>query len=137
MSDNTSEITKKYKRLSMTFGILSIAVTILPVVYYVVLGFVEGGTQQKATLGMTVTVAVVLTAVNVLFKKHIRSTIWVLVLGIYICLKNILPLLLMVAIGTILDEFVLSPLHKAYKQKATINKEIDKRIINNGQEDQR
>lgn len=137
MSDNTSDITKKYRRLSIIFAILSISVTILPVVYYVVLGFIEGGIKQKATLGMTVTVALILTVVNIIFKKHIRSTIWILVLGIFICLKNILPLLLILAIGTILDEFVFTPLHKSYKEKAAINKEIDKRSITDGQKDQR
>lgn len=128
MEDNTSEITKKYKRLAMLYGILSIAVTLLPVVYYVILGFIEGTVQKKLSLGMAIMVALILTIVNIVFKRHIRSTIWIVVLGIYMCLKNILPLLLLVAIGTILDEFILTPLHRKYKQKALINKEIDKRL---------
>lgn len=39
-----------------------------------------------------------------------------------------MPLLLIVAVGTILDEFLLTPLHKHFKNKATINREIDKRL---------
>ena len=56
-----------------------------------------------------------------------RSTIWILLLGIYICLDNIMPVLLTIAIGTITDELILTPLHKKYKQLAIINSEIDKR----------
>lgn len=92
-----------------------------------VVGFIEGETVEKLTLGMTFIAAGILTVINVLFKYHIRSTIWILVLGIYFCLDSILPLICMIAVGTILDEFILTPLHKKYKNKAIINREIDRR----------
>ena len=60
-------------------------------------------------------------------KLHLRSAIWLLVLGVYICLQNIQTLLIMVAVCTILDEIVFTPLHKKYKNLYIINKEIDKR----------
>ena len=122
-----SEITKKYQRLSILFQCLSILVLVAPLAYYTILGFINGETTEKFTLGITFVIAAILFIVNVLFKYHIRSTIWILVLGIYFCMDNILPLLFMVAIGTILDEFILTPLHKSYKNKCTINREIDKR----------
>lgn len=122
-----SDITKKYQRLSILFQALSILVLVAPLAYYTIYGFINGQVTEKLTLGITFIVASILLVINVLFKYHIRSTIWVLVLGIYFCIDSILPLLLMVAIGTILDEFVLSPLHKMYHNKCTINKEIDKR----------
>lgn len=122
-----SDITKKYQRLSILFQCLSILVLVAPLAYYTILGFINGETTEKLTLGITFVIAAILFIVNVLFKYHIRSTIWILVLGIYFCIDNILPLLFMVAIGTILDEFVLTPLHKSYKNKCTINREIDKR----------
>ena len=122
-----SDITKKYQRLSILFQCLSILVLVAPLAYYTILGFINGETTEKLTLGITFVIAAILFIVNVLFKYHIRSTIWILVLGIYFCIDNILPLLFMVAIGTILDEFLLTPLHKSYKNKCTINREIDKR----------
>lgn len=122
-----SDITKKYQRLSILFQCLSILVLVAPLAYYTILGFINGETTEKLTLGITFVIAAILFIVNVLFKYHIRSTIWILVLGIYFCIDNILPLLFMVAIGTILDEFILTPLHKSYKTKCTINREIDKR----------
>lgn len=123
-----SDITKKYLMLSRLFFWLSIIMTIVPVLVYVVKAFVDGAPSQKLTLGITVIVALILTVINLIFKFHIRSVIWIMVLGIYFCIDNIMPLLLIVAISTILDEFVLTPLHKNFRAKAKINREIDKRI---------
>ena len=122
-----SEITKKYQRLAILFQALSIIVLVTPLAYYTILGFINGEVTEKLTLGITFVIAAILFIVNVLFKYHIRSTILILVLGIYFCMDNILPLLFMVAIGTILDEFILTPLYKSYKNKCTINREVDKR----------
>lgn len=119
--------TKKYSRLTILFRCLSVLVLVLPLAYYVITGFIAGEVVEKFTLGVTFVAAAIMFIVNVLFKYHIRSTIWVLVLGIYTAVDNILPLLIMVAVGTILDEFVFTPLYKSFGNKATINKEIDKR----------
>ena len=124
-----SDLTKKDQRLSTLFRSLSVASLAGPVGVYSVLGFVNGEVHQKLTLGITLTVAIILTVVNILFKARIRSTVWIVTLGIYFCIQNIMPLLLMVATGSILDEFVLTPLAKSYKEKANINKEMDKRLI--------
>lgn len=132
MSKTDSEVTKKYKRLSALFFWMSLFITVVPVLVYVVIGFIEGSIQQKMTLGLTLTLAMMLTVINVVFKYHIRSVIWILVLGIYFCLKDIMPLLLIIAGATVIDEFVLTPLHKSYKAKAKINREIDKRLPSNG-----
>lgn len=123
-----SQITRKYANLSILFGCLSFLVLTAPIIYYAVLAFINGETTEKFTLGITFVMAAIFLAINVIFKYRIRSTIWVVVLGIYCCLDNIQMLLIMVAVGTILDEFILTPLHKSYKQKAGINREIDKRI---------
>lgn len=122
-----SEITKQYRTKKYICLGLSLLVTVLPVLVYLIKGFIEAETVQKLSLGMFAIASVALVAINILLKMHLRSPIWLLVLGIYIALKNILPLLIMVAIGTILDEFLFTPLYKSYKAKTQINKEIDKR----------
>lgn len=124
-----SQVTKKYKTLSIIFFWLSVAVTIGPLGYYISKAFIEGTPTEKLSLGCFATVAMILVIVNLVFKMHLRSTLWLLVIGIYIAIDFIMPLLIMVAVGTILDEFIFSPLHKHFKNKATINAEIDKRII--------
>ena len=122
-----SPITKKYITLAWIFGMLSFMVLVFPVAYYMILGFIYGGVTEKLILSITFVIALILLVINLVFKFHIRSTIWIIVLGIYFCIASILPLLLMVAIGNIIDEFLLSPLHKMYHNKAIINREIDRR----------
>lgn len=123
-----SDVTKRNQRLSALFFWLSVLVMLAPVLAYTIIGFVNGAPTQKATLGITLSIAAILFIINMVFKYHIRSVLWILVLGIYFCIDSIMPLLLMVAVGTILDEFVLTPLHKSFKNKAKINREIDKRL---------
>lgn len=123
-----SRETRKYRTLSILFLSLSILVLVAPLAYYSIQGFIQGETTEKFTLGITFVIACILFTINIMFKFHIKSTIWIIVLGVYFCLDNILPLILIMAVGNILDEFVFTPLHKHYKNKATINKEIDKRI---------
>ena len=56
-----------------------------------------------------------------------RCGIWIVLTGLAYACNNIVPLLLIMAITTALDELVLTPLAKKYENLYTINKEIDKR----------
>ena len=123
-----SSRTRRSKRGLWICRILSVLLTLSPVVYYVIKGFTDEsiGTKQKACLGCMVCLAITLYLINVLMKYSIRSTIWVLLLGVYVCLEDILPLILMLAISTIIDEFILTPLKKHYASVYKINKEIER-----------
>lgn len=123
-----SDITKKYRAGYWIFTILSWLLTIGPLIVFTIMGFIQGEPSQKVTLGITVMVAIVCVILSILMKLHIRSTIFILILGIYVCLDNILPLILTICICTIVDEILIQPIQKMYKSKLTINKEIDKRI---------
>lgn len=122
-----STITKKYKRLSSIFGLLSILCTVAPVTYFTVLGFVNGEIRNKVTLGCTLMLCLVLVVINIIKKENLRSPVYIMILGIYMCLDNLLSLFLIMAITTMLDEMVFTPLHRMYKNRAIINREIDKR----------
>jgi len=123
-------MTKKYKNNYILCKTLSILMTLVPYIVYTIKGFCEGTPGSKATLGVCFTTALIFTIINVVFKYHMRSTIWILMIGLYVAVDNIIPLLIISAIATILDEFILSPLARHYKSKYVINKEIDKRIPN-------
>ena len=122
-----SAITKKYKRLSFIFGLLSILCTVVPVTYFTVLGFINGEIRNKVTLGCTLMLCLVLVVINIIKKENLRSPVYIMILGIYMCLDNLLSLFLIMAITTMLDEMVFTPLHTIYKNRAIINREIDKR----------
>lgn len=122
-----NERTKKAKNRYIFFKVLSTCLVFLPLIVYVIIAFVEGQPFEKFTMGCMVTIALIFVLLNIIFKYNIRSTLWVLILGIYLCLDNITPLLIIMAVSTILDEFVVSKLANKYKSQYTINKEIDKR----------
>ena len=122
-----SDITNKYKKRYKILQALSIIITALPLVIYSIYGFVEGSVGQKATLTLTLIVCIILVIINFIFKYHIRSTIWIRLIGIHLCLKNISTLLVLIALTTIIDEFVLTPLAKKSREKYVINNEIDQR----------
>lgn len=124
-----SDKTKKYKNLKTFFLVLSILANFLPLVIYIFKGFIQADVVSKK-IGLTTTlmVASIMVLLNFVFKFKIRSIIWVLLLGIHICVDKIIVLIVLIAICTILDEFVIHPLYKKYKEKYTINKEIDARL---------
>ena len=122
-----SNETKKYKRLSKLFGLLSLLCTVFPVAYFTVEAFIQGDVEEKVTLGCTLIVCLILVALNTIKKENLRSPVYLMILGIYVCLDNLLSLFLIMAITTMADEFVFSPLHTSFKNKAVINKEIDRR----------
>lgn len=120
-------MTKKYKNKLKFVRLLSFTLTVLPVILYAILGFYNGSVGEKVSLGICTLLAIMFVIINVMFKYHIRSTLWIMLIGIYICIENIIPLLITMAASTIIDEFVLVPLIKKYKDKYIINKEIDLR----------
>ena len=125
-----STMTNKYKKLSILTFLLSAICSLCPILIYVIKAFVDKDVQEvnKYTLGIMCSVALVITLINIVAKLHLRCIPWILLLGIYLCLKDITALLVIMAITTIVDELVLTPLHKSFKNKYTINKEIDKRL---------
>ena len=124
-------MTNKYKIKLNICRLLSFTLTVLPVIIYTIMGFMDGTIGEKVSLGICVILALIFVLINIMFKYHIRSTLWVLLIGIYVCIDNIIPLLIIMATTTIIDEFVLVPLINKYKNKYIINKEIDLRG-NNG-----
>ena len=121
-------MTETYRKKYIICRALSILLTLLPILVYAILGFINGSTGNKIALGMCLLLALIFVLINVIFKHRIRTTIWIIMVGIYVCVNNIIPLLLLMAFSTALDEFILEPLYKSYKEKYKVNKEIDKRF---------
>ena len=120
-------MTKSYKNKYRFFRITSILLEILPVLIFTIMAFVNGEVHEKVTFGIILMVCGILCAINFIFKYKIRSILWLIMLGIYMCLNNIQIVLLVIALCTIIDEFIFEPLSKKYKNLYVINKEIDKR----------
>lgn len=125
---NKSSTTKKFQFLSILFGILSFLVLTAPICVYTVQAFMYGETTEKFVIGGLGIAALIAVGISLFLKLNLKCPIWLILIGIYVVLDNIMPLLLMVAIGVILDEVLLTPLHRYFKQKTSINMEIDRRL---------
>ena len=125
-----TETTKKYRTYYWILFAISIALNFLPLLVYVIKGYadIEVSEGRKVTLTITMMVALCLSIYNILAKRHMRSVIWILLLGVYFAVQKIELLLLLMAICTIVDEFIVEPLMKMYKFKWKSNVEIDSRL---------
>ena len=120
-------MTNKYKNIYRTFKLLSWAVTILPLIVYFVIAFSKAEVVHKLAIGSMLTIVLILTVINVIGKLQLRSPLFLLLIGIYIGLGQILTPLVITSCGVVLDEFIFTPLYKKYRQLYVINREIDKR----------
>lgn len=127
-----SDITKQYKTKSIIFFWLGILLTFLPLIIFGVAGCVSGTIvlTNKLRLGICFATAILLTVMGVKSKYNCRSITYILLFGCYYVVTNIHIVIFVAGVCCILDEFFVRPLHKYYKEKLTINKEIDKRYEN-------
>ena len=123
-----TELTSKYVKLKRLFFFLSVVCVVAPLLFYFARAFVFGDIVQKTTMGITFTVALVLFMLNIIMKSHLRSVMWVLLIGIVTVSNHYISMLVVFAITTFVEELIFFPLYRYYKSKARINKEIDKRL---------
>ena len=124
-----SDVTKKYSRLGLIFTILSFLLLVGPTLYYVILGFMSATVVvEKVALTATVAMSIMLTFICAVNKIVFRSKIWLLVLALFFVLDNFLVMILIFGITQCVDEIIVSPLAKYFRHKASINREIDKRL---------
>ena len=122
-------MTKKYRSTYLALVIVSVILNLFPVAFYVVKAFIESSaTYQKVALSSTIFISLILTCVSLLTKVNIRSVIWILFIGLYVCLDSIINMIMFIAIFQVADELVITPLKKMVKNKWIINKELDKRL---------
>lgn len=124
----TSTRTRNFRRTYIIFGIISLLLNICPLAVYTIKAACESNlVREKVTLTMTVFIVLILTIVSLINKVTLRSRLWIVLLGIYVCLDNILTPLILIACCQVLDELIIRPLVKSSKNKLVINKQIDKR----------
>jgi hypothetical protein len=123
-----SERTKRLGKLNALLVFLSTACNVAPLAAYVIIAFLNADlVVEKVTLTMTILVVLILTMVSIVNKIALRSRLWIVLIGIYIALDNILVPLLIISICQVIDELVISPIKRTVNIKLKINKEIDSR----------
>lgn len=124
-----SERTIKLRRLTALFTIVSLLLNIAPLAFYTIKALIDADlTHEKVALSMTVFIVLIMTIISIANKIVLKSRIWIIMLGIYICLDTILTPLIIIAVCQIIDELLIAPLKKSFKLRKNINKEMDKRL---------
>jgi hypothetical protein len=141
----SSAFTKKSRTLLWTWRIIDWICLFLPLIVYVVIGLASGNVTTSAKVGLVgmLFLALVFTCINVIAQKNLRAPIWCLLLGIYIAMdKWLLPLIVILAVTSILDDVLFSPIIHYYYTQTVASKTIDKReaaedasIVNNNSND--
>ena len=70
-------------------------------------------------------------------RSHCRSCpVWILLIGLYVAIKEyLLPLVIILAVTSVLDDLVFSPLINHYSVRAKSSKLIDDRMGDNVREE--
>ena len=127
-----SDKTKSYKKKYMTYKILSLLLLFLPVGIFIVIAFLRGTVTQKMSLGVGVTLSLIFTIANVIFKLAPRSGIWILIIALAVAVQKIQNVIYVTGVCVIIEECITSRLEKHYKEKFKITREIDDRIGDGG-----
>lgn len=122
--------TKKLKLIATVLTLLSICLSIGPLVVYSVIAFNAAGatTVDKVTLMSLISVGTILSLVCMINKYTPRCRLWLILIGLYVCLDSFIGCVLVMAITQCVDELIVCPLAKHYRNVHKINKEIDKRL---------
>lgn len=126
----SSKYTKECRAKLWILRILDWICLFLPLLIYICIALSSNGVLaiQKVAVVGSVAIAAILTAMNVIAQKRLRCSIWIIVLGLYIAVKEyLLPLIIILAITSILDDLVFTPLIHKYYTKLQANETIDER----------
>lgn len=123
-----SEKTKKQRlsyRLLLMFHVL---LNILPLTYFTIKAYLNSNViTERITLSLVLAVVVILTAVTFINKTVLRSRLWIMLIGLWVCLDSIVSIIVIIAICQVVDELIAEPMCKKSKALYHINREIDKR----------
>lgn len=126
-----SKITKLYKRGAIFLTLLSVLCSIGPAIGYVIYGLISAQlVTQKASIMLCAFVAIIGSLLCLISRVFtFRSRIWVILLALISIVNSYLTMILVFAITQVTDEMIFAPAARYFRQKYSINKEIDKRGI--------
>lgn len=74
-------------------------------------------------------IAIMLTIFNTVAQKKLRCPIWIVLIGLFVAIRDyLMPLIIILAITSVLDDLVFTPVISYYKTKLISNKAIDERL---------
>ena len=122
-------MTKSYRIKKNICGLLSFLCAFGPLVVFIIMGLLESEkVDEKLCLTLTSIASIMLGLIAAMRKIHLKSTVYVAMIGLWIALENIIPFIITLGVCTILDELIFTPLHHRFKEDYHTHKQIDKRL---------
>lgn len=122
-------MTKSYKIKKNICLLFSFLCTFGPLITFIVMGLMQGeNVSEKLCLTLTSIASILLALIGVMRKIHLKSTVYVVMIGLWIALDNIIPFIIALSVCTILDEILFTPLYHRFKEDYYTHKQIDKRL---------
>lgn len=128
-----SERTKQCGRWYIIFSIVHFLCLFGPFIYFIPSAFTsEVSTTRKVALTLCMVVGCILALLAIISDAKTRgglakSIMWLLVLGVMVCLQSAKTFIYIMAIVSIIDELFIVRLKDKYKTAHIANKEIDRR----------
>lgn len=126
-----SKFTKECRFKLWFFRILDWICLFMPLIIYIGIALSSGEALvvQKVAVVSTTMVALILSIFNILSQKRLRCPIWIILIGLFVAVRDyLMPLIIILAITSVLDDLVFTPLTSYYKTKLIANKAMDERI---------
>lgn len=126
-----SEFTKVNYRKLWLYRIIDVILLLVPLIAYFFLAISSGQvtTAGKVTLVGTVAIALVLVVFNVIAQKRLRCPIWIVLIGFFVAIRDwLLPLIIVLAVVSVIDDLVLTPIISYYRGKVIAHRAMDERL---------
>ena len=122
-----SQRTKKFRAGKWIFWSLSFLCNWGFIIAFFIYGLVCGQATARYSVAITGIVAIILGIISILFKRHWRTPLIIILGGLYFAIMKFSIVIITLAVCIILDELIFTPLYLYFREKTSINKEIDKR----------
>lgn len=98
-----------------------------PLTFYSIKAFLTTGVMQnKFVLSSMILVVIILTVLCALREYKPRSTMWLILVGLWAVLDSLGGIIIAFTITQVLDEFLVSPIKKYSKRIYSIRREQEK-----------
>ena len=125
-----STYTKNCRIKLWLYRILDWICLFAPVLVYICIALFSGGVAVlgKVSIVATVIIALVLTVINIIAQKRLRCPIWIILIGLYVAIQQyLMPLIIILAVTSVMDDLLFTPLIHYYYTKLVASKTIDER----------
>ena len=119
--------TKRFKITYIITSIISFLLMVGPLTFYSIKAFLTTGVMQnKFVLSSMILVVIILTVLCALREYKPRSTMWLILVGLWAVLDSLGGIIIAFTITQVLDEFLVSPIKKYSKRIYSIRREQEK-----------